>query len=129
METVTEKNLFEVTWAEGYPPVEKRLVGLDELSKDFEGSWNLSDEFIQQLRASEAGEVVPYSDLSGDVFFKRISKMEFEVTVTTTTSERYWVTANDSEEAEDFVAYNRHDLEPDYINKDGDETYHTEEID
>ena len=65
METVTEKNLFEVTWAEGYPPVEKRLVGLDELSKDFEGSWNLSDEFIQQLRASEVDEVVTYSDLSG----------------------------------------------------------------
>jgi len=52
---------------------------------------------------------------------------EFEVTVTTTTSARYFVTANDSEEAEDFVAYHRDELEPDYI-KDGDETYDTEEI-
>jgi len=128
IDIVYGKNTFEVTWGEGYPPTPKQLISLEELTTDSEGSWNLSDEFIQQLRASEVDEVVTYSDPSGDVFFERTSKMEFEVTVTTTTSERYFVTANDSEEAEDFVAYNRHDLEPDYINKDGDETYDTEEI-
>jgi len=37
------------------------------------------------------------------------------------------VTASDSEEAEDFVAYQRDELEPDYI-KYGEETFDTEEI-
>jgi|13_taG_2_1085334.scaffolds.fasta_scaffold31852_3 hypothetical protein len=70
METVTERNFFEVTWGKGYPPTEKRGISLEDLV--FSNEWELDNAFIQRLKAMDVGEKLKYSDLSGDVFFEKM---------------------------------------------------------
>ena len=120
------KEEFLVSWGEGYLEPEPRKVSLQELIES--PDWELDDDFIGQLKATEVSDQkIRYEDPSGEVFFQRIFKREFEVKVTNTRTITYVVSADDWEEAEQIVIYNSGSLDV-YDTSEGAEDIDSEEI-
>ena len=120
------KEEFLVSWGEGYLEPEPRKVSLKELIES--PDWELDDDFIGQLKATEVSDQkIRYEDPSGEVFFQRIFKREFEVKVTNTRTITYVVSADDWEEAEQIVIYNSGSLDV-YDTSEGAEDIDSEEI-
>ena len=71
METIIDKDFFEVTWGDGYPVTPKRGIALEDLiSSD---DWGLDDDFISRLKQTNVGDRLRFTDPSGEVFFERIT--------------------------------------------------------
>ena len=119
------KEEFLVSWGEGYLEPEPRKVSLKELIES--PDWELDDDFIGQLKATEMSQKIRYEDPSGEVFFERIFKREFEVKVTNTRTITYVVSADDWEETEQIVIYNSGSLDV-YDTSEGAEDIDSEEI-
>ena len=119
------KEEFLVSWGEGYLEPEPRKVSLQELIES--PDWELDDDFIGQLKATEMSQKIRYEDPSGEVFFERIFKREFEVKVTNTRTITYVVSADAWEEAEQIVIYNSGSLDV-YDTSEGAEDIDSEEI-
>jgi hypothetical protein len=119
------KEEFLVSWGEGYLEPEPRKVSLQELIES--PDWELDDDFIGQLKATEMSQKIRYEDLSGEVFFERIFKREFEVKVTNTRTITYVVSADFPEDAEEIVIYNSGILDV-YDTSEGAEDIDSEEI-
>mgnify|MGYP003129772421 CR=1 FL=1 len=120
------KEEFLVSWGEGYLEPEPRKVSLQELIES--DDWELDDDFIGQLKATEVSDQkIRYEDPSGEVFFQRIFKREFEVKVTNTRTITYVVSADFPEDAEEIVIYNSGSLDV-YDTSEGAEDIDSEEI-
>lgn len=119
------KEEFLVSWGEGYLEPEPRKVSLQELIES--PDWELDDDFIGQLKATEMSQKIRYEDPSGEVFFERIFKREFEVKVTNTRTITYVVSADFPEDAEEIVIYNSGTLDV-YDTSEGAEDIDSEEI-
>ncbi len=119
------KEEFLVSWGEGYLEPEPRKVSLQELIES--PDWELDDDFIGQLKATEMSQKIRYEDLSGEVFFERIFKREFEVKVTNTRTITYVVSADFPEDAEEIVIYTSGSLDV-YDTSEGAEDIDSEEI-
>jgi len=119
------KEEFLVSWGEGYLEPEPRKVSLKELIES--DDWELDDDFIGQLKATEMSQKIRYEDPSGEVFFERIFKREFEVKVTNTRTITYVVSADFPEDAEEIVIYNSGTLDV-YDTSEGAEDIDSEEI-
>ena len=120
------KEEFLVSWGEGYLEPEARKVSLQELIES--DDWDLDDDFIGQLKATEmSDQKIRYVDPSGEVFFQRIFKREFEVKVTNTRTLTYIVSGDALESAEEKVIYNSASLDV-YDISDGAQDIDSEEI-
>jgi hypothetical protein len=71
METIIDKDFFEVTWGDGYPVTPKRGIALEDLISS--EKWELDSKFISRLEQTEIGDRLRYTDPSGEVFFERIT--------------------------------------------------------
>ena len=143
------ENEFEVTsytwvfpkslWTRSAPHLSepKRVisVSLNELINSKDWSFlDLKDEgeaFLDQLKATERGDIISFESGSGDLWFKRVFKKTFDVKVSVKYTFTYSVKADDAEEAEEFIAYNlKHDdLQPISIAESSEEIEGVEEVD
>ena len=109
-------------------------VSLNELINSKEWSFlDLKDEgeaFLDQLKATERGDIISFESESGDLWFKRVFKKTFDVKVSVKYTFTYSVKADDAEEAEEFIAYNlKNDLQPISIDESSEEIEGVEEVD